>query len=89
MNPKFIEENMHDLCASIQYRINSILISKLSKAAKDYRIKEVAIAGGVSANSGLRAMLAEAGTKNNWNTYIPDFQYCTDNGRYDSHYSLS
>ncbi len=79
LNPNFIAENMHDLCASIQYRINSILISKLSKAAKDYQIKEVAIAGGVSANSGLRAMLAEAGTKNNWNIYIPDFQYCTDN----------
>ncbi len=79
LNPTFIEENMPDLCASIQYRINSILVSKLSKAAKDYHIKEVAIAGGVSANSGLRAMLADAGAKNNWNTFIPDFQYCTDN----------
>jgi len=79
MNPRFIEENLGDLCASIQYRINSILISKLTKAAKDFKINEIAIAGGVSANSGLRQMLHEAGEKHGWNTYIPAFEYCTDN----------
>jgi N6-L-threonylcarbamoyladenine synthase len=79
MNPRFIEENLEDLCASIQYRINSILISKLTKAAKDFKMNEIAIAGGVSANSGLRQMLQEAGEKHGWNTYIPAFEYCTDN----------
>ncbi len=78
-NPDFIQENIADLCASIQYRINSILISKLNRAAKAYKINHIAIAGGVSANSGLRKMLEELGQKNNYQTFIPAFQYCTDN----------
>ena len=75
----FIEHNLADLCASIQYRINSILISKLVRASKEYKINHIAIAGGVSANSGLRKMLAEAGLKHQLKTFIPAFQYCTDN----------
>ena len=78
-NPNFIQENMNDLCASIQYTLVTILIKKLAKAAKQFDIKEIAIAGGVSANSGLRKALAEKGEELGWNTYIPDFQYCTDN----------
>ena len=78
-NANFIEENLLDLCASIQYRINSILISKLLRASKELKIKHIAIAGGVSANSGLRAMLEETGEKHQLKTYIPAFQYCTDN----------
>lgn len=78
-NAKFIEENMNDLCASIQGRIISILLNKLEAAAVHLNIKEIAIAGGVSANSGLRSELKLAATKNNWNIYIPAFEYCTDN----------
>lgn len=78
-NPNFIDENLDDLCASIQKRIVSILINKLKKASKQTGIKEIAIAGGVSANSGLRALLHKTGKEEGWTTYIPDFQYCTDN----------
>jgi N6-L-threonylcarbamoyladenine synthase len=78
-NPNFIKENLNDLCASVQYRINSILMEKLENAAKSLNINQIGIAGGVSANSGLRAMLQEFGVKNNWQTYIPKFEYCTDN----------
>lgn len=78
-NPQFIEENLNDICASIQSRIISILMKKLKKAAKETGIKEVAIAGGVSANSGLREALTKAGHTEGWQTYIPSFQYCTDN----------
>jgi N6-L-threonylcarbamoyladenine synthase len=78
-NPKFIEENINDICASVQSTIIRVLMKKLIKAAKDYRIKEIAIGGGVSANSGLREALETAGKKYGWRTYIPDFQYCTDN----------
>lgn len=78
-NPNFIEENLADICTSIQDRIVSILIGKLKRAAKETGIKEIAIAGGVSANSGLRASLIEMGEKLGWNTYIPKFEYCTDN----------
>lgn len=78
-NPDFIEENKEDLCASVQYRINSILMEKLEKVAQHLNINHVGIAGGVSANSGLRKMLEEYGEKNKWNTYIPRFEYCTDN----------
>lgn len=78
-NATFIRENLHDLCASIQYRINSILLSKLLRASKEYKIKEIAIAGGVSANSGLRKMLVEIGEKHRLQTYVPKFEYCTDN----------
>ncbi len=78
-NPNFVEENINDLCASVQERIVSILMNKFKKAAFDNSIREIAIAGGVSANSGLRNALEIAGNKHSWNTYIPDFQYCTDN----------
>jgi N6-L-threonylcarbamoyladenine synthase len=77
--PEFVAANMEDICASIQERIISILMNKLIRAAEESGIKEVGIAGGVSANSGLRKALAEAGEKLGWNTYIPKFEYCTDN----------
>ncbi|MBP6812167.1 MAG: tRNA (adenosine(37)-N6)-threonylcarbamoyltransferase complex transferase subunit TsaD, partial [Saprospiraceae bacterium] len=77
--PNFIEENLNDLCASIQTIIVSTLMKKLRKASKETGIREIAIAGGVSANSGLRSTLEEWGKKEGWNTYIPAFQYCTDN----------
>jgi N6-L-threonylcarbamoyladenine synthase len=76
---KFIRENLPDICASIQQRIISILLNKLKKAATNTGIRNVCIAGGVSANSGLRSELQRMGEKNNWNTFIPAFQYCTDN----------
>ena len=75
----FIEANKADLCASIQHRIISILLNKLKRAALTTGIKEICIAGGVSANKGLRRELEALGKKMHWNTYIPDFQYCTDN----------
>ncbi len=78
-NPGFIEENLNDLCASIQATIISILLRKLTHASKDLGIKHIAIAGGVSANSGLRKAIHEAGEQNGWNVYIPKFEYCTDN----------
>jgi N6-L-threonylcarbamoyladenine synthase len=76
---KFIDENFSDLCASIQQRIVSILLNKLKKAAIETGIKDICIAGGVSANSGLREAFEESGRKNHWNTFIPAFEYCTDN----------
>ncbi len=76
---EFIKNNLADICASVQQRIISILLNKLKKAALETGIKEICIAGGVSANSGLRKALKEAGEKNGWNTYIPAFEYCTDN----------
>ena len=78
-NPKFIEENLADICASIQHRIVSILLNKLKAAALTTGINQLCIAGGVSANSGLRKAFTELGQKNNWQTHIPAFQYCTDN----------
>ncbi len=78
-NPNFIEENKADLCASLQHTIIDILMQKLIKATKQFEIKEVAIAGGVSANSGLRTAVAEEGIKRGWNTYIPEFKFTTDN----------
>lgn len=76
---KFIDENLADICASIQHRIVSILLNKLKKAAEQTGIKEVCIAGGVSANSGLRTGIQELGDKMGWNIYIPPFEFCTDN----------
>ena len=76
---KFIAENLHDICASVQNRIVSILLNKLKKAARQTGIKDICLAGGVSANSGLRNALIETGKKLGWNTYIPAFEYCTDN----------
>jgi N6-L-threonylcarbamoyladenine synthase len=76
---KFIEENRADICASIQYTLVKMLLQKLRRASRELSIKEIAIAGGVSANSGLRETLKEMGEKEGWNIHIPDFQYCTDN----------
>jgi N6-L-threonylcarbamoyladenine synthase len=78
-NPNFIDENRDDLCASVQKTIVAILMDQLERVSKDMGIKEIAIAGGVSANSSLRARLKELGLANGWNTYIPRFEYCTDN----------
>ena len=77
--PDFIEQNKVDLCASLQHTIISILLDKLEKAAKQTGIKEIAIAGGVSANSGLRGAISQLGEKNGWNVYIPEFRFTTDN----------
>jgi N6-L-threonylcarbamoyladenine synthase len=76
---KFIEENRADICASIQYTLVKMLLQKLRRASRELSIKEIAIAGGVSANSGLRETLKEMSEKEGWNIHIPDFQYCTDN----------
>ena len=70
---------MADICASIQHRIVTILLHKLEKAAVITGITRLCIAGGVSANSGLRAGLIALGQKHNWQTFIPKFEYCTDN----------
>ncbi|MNK77786.1 tRNA N6-adenosine threonylcarbamoyltransferase [compost metagenome] len=78
-NPDFLTENIADLCASVQSRIVSILLNKLKKAAKQTGVKDIAIAGGVSANSGLRKGLIEMGEQYHWNVFIPKFEYCTDN----------
>ena len=78
-NPNFIAENLNDICASVQHSIVYILLNKLKKAAKQLGIKEIAIAGGVSANSGLRAGLKNLASELGWNVYIPAFEYCTDN----------
>ncbi len=75
----FIDKNLVDLCASVQFTIISILMKKLKKATEQTKIKQVCIAGGVSANSGLRTALKEYGAKYNWQTFIPAFEYCTDN----------
>lgn len=79
IDPDFAEKNMKDICASVQYTIIKTLMTKLKKAARDLNIKEVGIAGGVSANSGLRKSLRETGEQLGWNVYIPKFEYCTDN----------
>lgn len=79
LDPEFIRNNRNDICASIQDRICTILINKLKKAAERTGIAEIAIAGGVSANSGLRSLIESTGKELGWNTYIPQFQYCTDN----------
>ena len=78
-DPDFVQKNLADICASVQHRIVTILMRKLVKAAKETGIKNVCIAGGVSANTGLRKALAAYGQKQGWRYYIPDFQYCTDN----------
>jgi N6-L-threonylcarbamoyladenine synthase len=78
-NPNFIKENLNDICASIQHTIVEILMDKLKKAVKQTGIKHVAIAGGVSANSEIRRRLSLTEKHNGWTTYIPKFQYTTDN----------
>ena len=79
VNPNFVAENLADICASIQSRIVSILINKLKKATIDYGITRISVAGGVSANSGLRNAIETLAKDNNWEFYLPAFQYCTDN----------
>lgn len=76
---QFIADNLNDICASIQQRIVSILLNKLKKASLQTGIKHICLAGGVSANSGLRKAFTEMGEKYKWKTYIPAFEYCTDN----------
>lgn len=78
-DPGFIANHLPDICASIQQRIVSILLNKVVKAAEETGIRDIAIAGGVSANSGLRSALEEYGKQYNWRTFIPKFEYCTDN----------
>jgi N6-L-threonylcarbamoyladenine synthase len=78
-DPDFVANNINDICASVQKTIIKMLMNKLEKAATDLNIKNIGIAGGVSANTGLRAALTDAGIKNNWQVYIPAFEYCTDN----------
>lgn len=78
-DPNFVQNNLNDLCASVQRTVIDILFHKLIKAASDLKITEVAVAGGVSANSGLRNRLIEEGNRRGWNVYIPKFEYCTDN----------
>jgi len=79
LNPQFIEERKNDLCASLQSTVVDILMQKLRKAAKELRINEVAVAGGVSANSALRNAFVEHGERLGWNVYIPKFAFTTDN----------
>lgn len=78
-HPDFITEHLDDLCASFQDAIVRHLMDKLTRAAKKTGIREISLAGGVSANSALRNALTEAGKKHGWNTYVPAFEYCTDN----------
>ena len=78
-NPNFVEENLNDICASIQHTIIEILMDKLKLAVKETGIKQIAIGGGVSANSGIRNTLRAAEKKYGWKTYIPKFEYTTDN----------
>jgi len=79
LNDNFIQENLNDICASYQQHIINYLFIKLKKAVAKHNVKDVAIAGGVSANSCLRSQLEKTGIEEGWNTFIPDFQYCTDN----------
>lgn len=78
-NPTFVEENLADICASVQHSIVNILLNKLKKAAKQYNCNQIAIAGGVSANSGLRNTLLSLQDTLGWEVFIPKFEYCTDN----------
>jgi len=79
IDPAYLDKNIHDLCASLQSKLVDILMKKLVKASDIYGIKEVAIAGGVSANSALRHQIISVGKELGWKTYIPKFEYCTDN----------
>jgi N6-L-threonylcarbamoyladenine synthase len=79
LEPDFIENNLPDICASIQGRIISILLNKLKKAASQTGIKNICIAGGVAANKGLRKSFEETGKSLGWKTFIPKMEYCTDN----------
>ncbi|WP_353186328.1 tRNA (adenosine(37)-N6)-threonylcarbamoyltransferase complex transferase subunit TsaD [Parapedobacter lycopersici] len=78
-DPQFLLKHRDDICASVQSRIVSILLDKLTQAARETGVHDVAIAGGVSANSGLRNALLQLGEKEGWRVFIPRFEYCTDN----------
>jgi N6-L-threonylcarbamoyladenine synthase len=78
-NPNFVDENLNDICASIQHTIIEILMDKLKLAVKETGIKQIAIGGGVSANSGIRNTLKAAEVSYEWKTFIPKFEYTTDN----------
>ncbi len=78
-DPDFIEKHKSDLCASLQYTIIEVLMNKLRRASKDLKIREIAVAGGVSANSGLRKAFEDDAVKYHWNIFIPPFAYTTDN----------
>ncbi len=79
INPDFISQNLADICASVQHTLVQMLLTKLKRAVRESGIREIAIAGGVSANSGLRTALTQLGQDQGWNVYIPRFEYCTDN----------
>jgi N6-L-threonylcarbamoyladenine synthase len=78
-NPDFIEQNLNDICASLQAHLVGMLLKRVEQAAKQTNIKQIAIAGGVSANSGLRKSLQALAERKQWQVYIPAFEYCTDN----------
>lgn len=78
-NPSFVEDNISDICASVQHIIIKTLLLKFEQAAREYNVQHLGIAGGVSANSGLRTAFAAMCEKNGWQAHIPQFQYCTDN----------
>ena len=78
-NENFIDENLNDICASIQHTLVEMLLQKLRKAAREFKIKNIALAGGVSANSGLRNGLEAMAQKEGWKVFVPAFEYCTDN----------
>jgi len=78
-NPNFVQQNMADICASVERRVVTILLNKLKKAAIAHGITDIALAGGVSANTGLRQGLQQLAQQQGWNSFIPKFEYCTDN----------
>jgi N6-L-threonylcarbamoyladenine synthase len=78
-NPNFVQENLPDICASLQHTLVTMLVSRLEEASRVTGIKEIALAGGVSANSGLRKAVLQRAEKNRWRVYMPALQYCTDN----------
>lgn len=78
-NPLFVEENLNDICASLQQHLISMLLERVEEASRKTGIKNIAIAGGVSANSGLRNALLAMSEDKDWQVFIPSFQYCTDN----------
>lgn len=78
-DPGFLEKNLKDVCASVQYTIVRTLLQRIEQAAEQSGLKQIAVAGGVSANSGLRSGLMNLGKEKNWRVFIPPFEYCTDN----------
>ncbi|MBK8955660.1 MAG: tRNA (adenosine(37)-N6)-threonylcarbamoyltransferase complex transferase subunit TsaD [Saprospiraceae bacterium] len=88
-DPEFINSNLEDLCASVQKVIIGMLLNKLKKAAIDLKVKSIGIAGGVSANSGLRSELQDLCTKHEWKLYLPSIAYCTDNAGMIAHLGYS